>query len=72
MEVRNTADNSSSKEKHGVFSYSINGILGLKSSSDPVKDQDSENAEEMVQNEGNHGNVFRRRHSVGRVTTRAR
>ncbi|XP_022790399.1 aristaless-related homeobox protein-like isoform X1 [Stylophora pistillata] len=51
MEVRNTADNSSSKEKHGVFSYSINGILGLKSSSDPVKDQDSENAEEMVQNE---------------------
>lgn len=53
MEARNSVDTTSSKEKHGVFSYSINGILGLKSGSDSIKGQDGEKAGEVIKKEGN-------------------
>lgn len=53
MEARNNAGGITSKEKHGVFSYSIKGILGLNSDSDSVKDQDSGNTKDEIECEGN-------------------
>lgn len=52
MEAQNT-DSVSSKERHGVVSYSINGILGLYSEADSVKDLSGRNVkEESEENEG--------------------
>lgn len=53
METPNT-DNVSSKERHGVVSYSINGILGLTSEPASVKDRSSKNTKEAEEVEGNY------------------
>lgn len=51
MEARNT-DHVNSKERHGVVSYSINGILGLSSEPDSKKDSSSRNTKETEDIEG--------------------
>ena len=53
METPNT-DNVSSKGRHGVVSYSINGILGLTSEPASVKDPSSKNTKEAEGVEGNY------------------
>lgn len=53
MEIPNT-DSFPSKERHGVVSYSINGILGLTSEPVSVKDLSSKNAKEAEAAEGNY------------------
>lgn len=51
MEARNT-DHVNSKERHGVVSYSINGILGLTSEPDSIKDSSGRNAKDTEEIEG--------------------
>lgn len=53
MEIPNT-DSIPSKERHGVVSYSINGILGLTSEPVSVQDLSSKNAKEVEAAEGNY------------------
>lgn len=53
METPNT-DSLPSKERHGVVSYSINGILGLTGEPVSVQDLSSKNAKEVEGAEGNY------------------
>ena len=53
METSNT-DSVPTKERHGVVSYSINGILGLSSEPVSLKDLSSKNAKEAEGTEGNY------------------
>lgn len=56
METPNT-DSVPTKERFGVVSYSINGILGLTSEPVSLKDLSSKNAKEAEGTEGNYKRV---------------